>query len=166
MRWSEIGGERCSVARSLSVIGERWTILVLREAFLGVRRFEDLQRRTGAARPVLAERLKRLTEQEVLRRERYAERPDRYEYRLTEKGLELYPVIVSLMTWGDRWMDDGSGPPVRLVHLGCEGPLKAQMACGSCGEPVTARDVRPELSGAMDGGGDAVTDDRAVKALS
>jgi DNA-binding HxlR family transcriptional regulator len=144
MRWSEIGGERCSVARTLSVIGERWAMLVLREAFLGTRRFDDFQERTGASRPVLAERLKQLTEHDVLRRQQYAQRPDRYEYRLTEKGLELYPVIVSLMTWGDRWMDDGNGPPLKLTHLGCGGPLSPTYVCGSCGEPVTARDVRPD----------------------
>jgi DNA-binding HxlR family transcriptional regulator len=142
MRWSEIGGERCSVARTLSVIGERWTMLVLREAFRGVRRFEDFQRHTGASRPVLAERLRQLTADEVLRRERYAEKPDRYEYRLTAKGLDLYPVIVSLMSWGDTWMDDGSGPPLLLTHVDCAAPLAPTLACGSCGEPVTARDVR------------------------
>ncbi|GAA3389835.1 winged helix-turn-helix transcriptional regulator [Cryptosporangium minutisporangium] len=143
MRWSEIGAERCSVARTLSVIGERWTMLVLREAFLGVRRFEDFQQRTGASRPVLADRLRHLTADEVLGRHRYAEKPDRYEYRLTAKGLDLYPVIVSLMSWGDRWMDDGSGPPLRLTHLDCAGPLSPTLACGTCGVPVTARDVRP-----------------------
>lgn len=146
MRWSEIGNERCSVARTLSVIGERWTTLVLREAFLGTRRFEDFQQRTGAARPVLADRLRLLTTHEVLRKQRYAERPDRFEYRLTEKGLELYPVIVALMHWGDRWMDDGAGPPLQLTHLGCDGPLRPTLACGSCGEPVTARDVHPTPS--------------------
>ena len=142
MRWSEIGGERCSVARTLSVVGERWTMVVLRETFRGVRRVEDFQQRTGASRPVLADRLRQLTADEVLRRERYAEKPDRYEYRLTAKGLDLYPVIVSLMSWGDRWMDDGSGPPLRLTHLDCEGPLAPTLSCGTCGTPVTARDVR------------------------
>jgi DNA-binding HxlR family transcriptional regulator len=153
VKWSEIGGERCSVARTLAVIGERWTMLVLRETFVGVRRFEDFQRRTGASRPVLADRLRQLTEHEVLRKHRYAERPDRYEYRLTSKGLELYPVIVSLMAWGDRWMDDGDGPPLRLTHLDCSGPLSPTLACGTCGEPVTARDVRAEPTTARRGSG-------------
>lgn len=144
MRWSEIGNEHCSVARTLSVIGERWTMLVLREAFLGIRRFEEFQQRTGAARAVLSDRLRRLTDAGILRRRRYAEKPDRYEYRLTTKGLDLYPVIISLMSWGDRYLDDGSGPPVRLTHRDCDGPLSPTLACGTCGAPVTAHDVRAQ----------------------
>ncbi|MFI5957114.1 winged helix-turn-helix transcriptional regulator [Cryptosporangium sp. NPDC051539] len=146
MRWSEIGGERCSVARTLSVIGERWTMLVLREAFMGVRRFEEIQHRTGAARPVLSDRLRQLTEAGILRRVRYAEKPDRYEYRLTRKGVDLYPVIVSLMSWGDQHMDDGNGAPVRLTHRDCEGELSPTLSCGTCGRPVTAHDVRATTS--------------------
>ncbi|GAB3495177.1 winged helix-turn-helix transcriptional regulator [Amycolatopsis cihanbeyliensis] len=142
MRWSEIRNEHCSVARTLSVVGERWTMLVLREAFNRTRRFEDFQQRTGAPRPVLAERLRTLTEDGVLRRSRYAERPDRYEYRLTEKGLDLYPVVVSLMAWGDRWMAGEDGPPVRLTHGTCGVTTTPRLTCPTCGEPVHARDMR------------------------
>src|SRR5438094_9860809 len=104
MRWSRIAEQDGSVARALSVVGDRWTMLVLREAFMRTRRFEDFQVRTGAPRPALAERLRTLVDNGVLERRRYSERPDRYEYRLTDKGRDLYPVVVSLLRWGDRWM--------------------------------------------------------------
>jgi DNA-binding HxlR family transcriptional regulator len=142
VRWSEIGDQRCSVARTLSVIGERWTMLVLREAFLRTRRFDDFQRRTGAPRPILADRLRVLVEHGILERRPYGNHPDRYEYRLTEKGLDLYPVIVSLMTWGDRWMpDDDDIPPVQLQHKACGHVTHPELACPECGGWVGARDM-------------------------
>src|SRR3981081_535318 len=104
MRWSEIDQQDCSVARTLWVVGARWTLLVLREAFMRVRRFEDLQARTGAPRPVLAERVLVVGDYEVLERRQYSGRPDRFEDRLAEKGRDLYPVVVSILRWGDRWM--------------------------------------------------------------
>src|SRR5437588_10055946 len=101
MRWSEIDQQDCSVARSLSVVGDRWTMLVLREAFMRIRRFEDFQARTGAPRPVLADRLRILVDNGVLERRLYSQRPDRFEYRLTEKGPDPSPAAVSLPRWGD-----------------------------------------------------------------
>ena len=142
MRWSEIGDQRCSVARALSVIGERWTLLVLREAFLRTRRFDDFQRLTGAPRPILADRLRTLVDRGILERRPYGTHPDRHEYRLTEKGLDLYPVIVSLMEWGDRWMADELGPPVTLEHRGCGHEVTPVLACPDCGDRVQARDMR------------------------
>src|SRR5436853_5791286 len=141
MRWSEIDQQDCSVAQTLSVIGDRWTMLVLREAFMRTRRFEDLQARTGAPRPVLAERLKVLVDNGVLERRLYSERPDRFEYRLTEKGRDLYPVVVSLLSWGDRWMSGRIGPPVELRHKGCGHVMLPELACPECGEWLGARDV-------------------------
>jgi DNA-binding HxlR family transcriptional regulator len=146
MRWSDIGDQRCSIARTLSVIGDRWTLLVLREAFLRTRRFEDFQERTGAPRPVLAERLRVLVDQGVLERRRYHERPPRDEYRLTEKGIDLYPVLVSLLGWGDRWMADDLGPPVELRHKGCGAVMVPELACPACGEWVSARDVEAAVT--------------------
>ncbi len=140
MRWSEIGDLECSVARALSVVGDRWTVLVLREAFLRTRRFEDFQARTGAPRAVLAERLRALVAEGVLVRTRYSEQPARYEYRLTEKGLDLYPVLVALLRWGDRWMADGP-PPLELRHKDCGATMVPELACPACGEWVTATDV-------------------------
>ena len=141
MKWSEIGGQRCSVARTLSVIGERWTLLVLREAFMRTRRFDDFQRLTGAPRPILADRLRGLVEQGILERTPYGNHPDRYEYRLTEKGLDLYPVLVSLLRWGDHWMPDDDGPPVVLRHKHCGHEVHPELACPECGEWVGARDM-------------------------
>ena len=141
MRWNEIGDLTCSVARSLSVVGERWTLLVMRNAFLGMRRFEDFQRDLGTTRHRLADRLRKLVDNGILERERYQERPPRFEYRLTEKGRDLYPIIVSLTRWGDRWMAGKDGPPVELVHKACGKAAMPSLACPECGEPVGARDM-------------------------
>jgi DNA-binding HxlR family transcriptional regulator len=141
MRWSDIGDLTCSVARALSVVGDRWTLLILRDAFLGVRRFEDFQSRLGTTRHRLADRLRKLVEHGVLERVPYADRPPRFEYRLTEKGRDLYPVVVSLTRWGDRWMADADGAPVELVHRGCGRRIVPTLTCPECREPVGARDM-------------------------
>jgi DNA-binding HxlR family transcriptional regulator len=145
MRWSEIGRVPCSVARALSVIGDRWTLLVLRDAFLRTRRFEDFQRHLGATRHLLADRLRRLVGAGILERVPYQEKPTRYEYRLTAKGRDLYPVIVSLLRWGDRWMADADGPPLTLVHRACGHRMHPALVCPDCGEPIGPADVAPEL---------------------
>src|SRR5690242_13863308 len=98
----------CSIARALGVIGDRWTILILRDAFRGIRRFDDFRRDLEIARPVLADRLKKLVDAGVMVRRQYEERPPRYEYRLTPMGIELSPALVALMRWGDRWLNDGN----------------------------------------------------------
>ena len=133
--------QKCSIARSLELIGERWTILVIRDAFLGVRRFDDFQRSLGIARNVLQGRLERLVEGGVLERVRYQERPERFEYRLTEKGIDLWPVVVSLLAWGDRH-EAPDGPPVVLEHKGCGGRVNDRRICDECGALLEARDVR------------------------
>jgi len=141
MRWGDIGEATCSVARTLSVIGDRWTLLVLRDAFLGIRRFEDFRRDLGTSRHRLADRLRKLVHHGILERVCYQERPRRHEYRLTEKGKDLYPVIVSLVRWGDQWMAGADGPPVELVHRRCGHPIMPRLACPHCGEPVIAREM-------------------------
>ena len=148
MRWADVGDLTCSVARTLSVVGDRWTLLVLRDAFLGVRRFEDF-RAVGLTRHRLADRLKKLVAAGVLERVRYQERPPRFEYRLTEKGRDLYPVLVSLVRWGDRWMAGEAGPPVELIHRGCGHVVMPVLACPYCAEPVTARDMRAQAGPAL-----------------
>jgi len=148
MRWADVGDLTCSVARALSVVGDRWTLLVLRDAFLGVRRFEDF-RAVGLTRHRLADRLKKLVAAGVLERVRYQERPPRFEYRLTEKGRDLYPVLVSLVRWGDRWMAGEAGPPVELIHRGCGHVIMPVLACPYCAEPVTARDMRAQAGPAL-----------------
>lgn len=141
MRWADVGDLTCSVARTLSVVGDRWTLLVLRDAFLGVRRFEDFQA-VGLTRHRLADRLKRLVDAEVMARVRYQDRPPRFEYRLTEKGHDLYPIIVSMTRWGDRWMAGDAGAPIELEHRRCGHTVMPVLACPRCAEPVTARDMR------------------------
>jgi DNA-binding HxlR family transcriptional regulator len=134
-------GQVCSVARSLELIGERWTLLILRDVFRGIRRFDDIQRGLGVARNVLQSRLERLVEHGILERRRYQERPERFEYRLTEAGIDLWPVLVALLQWGDRHCAP-DGPPVVLEHRGCGGELDDRRICLKCGTPLQARDVR------------------------
>lgn len=142
MRWQDIGDMTCSIARALSVVGDRWTLLILRDTFLGMRRFEDFQSSLGITRHRLADRLRKLGDHGILDRVRYQERPARYEYRLTAKGRDLYPVIVSLVGWGDRWMAGKAGPPVQLVHLTCGHQISPMLACPDCGEHLAARDMQ------------------------
>ena len=131
--------DNCAVGNTMSVIGERWTLLVLREAFLGVRRFEQIQQHTGIARNILSDRLNTLVLHGILRRELYQERPERYEYRLTEKGLDLYPVLIATMDWGAKHL---GGEAITLTHKSCGTTAMPHLACPECGERVTARDVR------------------------
>ena len=135
-------GQSCSVARALEVIGERWTILIVRDAFLGIRRFDDFQRSLGIARNVLNARLQRLIDAGVLERRLYQERPARYEYRLTERGRDLWPALVSLMQWGDRHLGGDAGPPLAVEHRECGGIIDERRVCGACGAAVDVRDVR------------------------
>jgi DNA-binding HxlR family transcriptional regulator len=143
MLGSGYGNQNCSIARTLELVGERWTFLVLRDIFLGLHRFEELQRDLGIARNVLSARLERLVAEDVLTKVPYSERPPRYEYRLTDKGLDLWPAIVELLRWGDRHAAP-NGPPVILRHEGCGGELGERRVCTRCGEPLGAREVRPE----------------------
>jgi DNA-binding HxlR family transcriptional regulator len=141
------GPRRCSIARTLDVVGEKWALLAVREVFLGNRRFDEMVRRTGAPRDTLAARLRTLTGAGILERRQYCEHPARYEYRLTEAGRDLYPVIVSLMRWGDTHLAGEDGPPLVLEHRGGH-RMVPQLVCESCGEPVDARDTRPLPAGA------------------
>ncbi|HEX6959485.1 MAG TPA: helix-turn-helix domain-containing protein [Ferrovibrio sp.] len=131
------------MSRSLAVLGDRWTLLILRDCFLRVRRFEEFQASLGIARRVLSERLDKLVAEGVLRRELYQERPQRFEYRLTEKGLDLYPVILSLVHWGDRYYAGRAGPPMLHRHLACGHDFRSVLACSECGEAVRPQDVAP-----------------------
>jgi DNA-binding HxlR family transcriptional regulator len=145
MLGNDYRSQNCSIARALELVGERWTILVLRDVFLGRRRFDELQRDLGVARNVLAARLERLVAEGVLAKTPYQERPRRHEYRLTEKGLDLWPVIVELLRWGDRHAAPPAGPPILLRHRDCGGLLGEHRICERCGEPLGPRDVRAEL---------------------
>jgi DNA-binding HxlR family transcriptional regulator len=131
----------CSVARALEVLGDRWTLLVLRDAFRRVRRFEDFQRSLGVARNVLTDRLNRLVDEGIMRRVPYQERPVRFEYRLTEKGRELWPVMMTLMQWGDRHYDEPAGPPMVVRHRDCGGEVTGHLSCSKCGAELGPYDV-------------------------
>ena len=135
----------CAIGAAVGIIGERSTFLVLREGFNGVRRFDDMQRRTGMPRQVLSQRLARLVSEGLLRRVPYRESGERSrdEYRLTDKGLDLYPVLVALMQWGDRYAVGSAGPQVLLRHRDCGEPLRMQMACDAGHIVESARDVTP-----------------------
>jgi DNA-binding HxlR family transcriptional regulator len=137
---SDYADQTCSIARALEYVGERWTLLIIREAFLGTRRFDDYQARLGIARNVLQARLERLVDGGIVAREPYSERPPRYEYKLTAKGIDLWPVIVSLLQWGDKH-EAPDGPPVLLEHRDCGGKLDDRRRCLKCGAELERRDV-------------------------
>jgi DNA-binding HxlR family transcriptional regulator len=133
--------QSCSIAGALEVVGERWSLLIVRNVLLGLRRFDELQAQLGVARNVLQARLERLIDHGVLEKRRYQERPERFEYRLTEKGLELWPTIVALMQWGDRYAAPPRGPAVLLEHRGCGGAVDEHRICEACGARVTVREA-------------------------
>jgi DNA-binding HxlR family transcriptional regulator len=132
----------CSIARSLEVIGEWWTLLILRDAFLGVTRFEVFQERLGIARNILAKRLDTLVDAGILERRPYESARERYDYKLTEKGRALWPVLVSIRQWGDEWILGEGNEPVLLVHQGCGNRTTAELVCDHCGEVLDGRAVQ------------------------
>jgi DNA-binding HxlR family transcriptional regulator len=138
---SSVGHFNCSIARSLDVVGEWWTLLVLRDIFMGVRRFEAIQADLGIARNVLSDRLSTLVDHGVLTKRRYQEHPERYEYVLTDMGSELAPVLAALMRWGDRWLSP-DGPPMVGLHRECGQPVDWTGTCPHCGATIGPRDVR------------------------
>jgi DNA-binding HxlR family transcriptional regulator len=139
----DYAGQNCSIAASLELIGERWTLLIIRDAFLGTRRFDDFQARLGIARNVLQARLERLIEQGLVRRVKYQDRPPRFEYRLTAKGVELWPVLVALMKWGDKHAAP-AGPPLLLRHVDCGGEVDDHRICSKCSKPLQPDQVLAE----------------------
>ena len=143
MKWTDVSDMPCSVARSLSVVGDRWTMLILRNAFMRMRRFDDFQSSLGMTRHLLASRLKRLVEEGIFERQPYQQAPLRHEYVLTDKGKALHPVLMALANWGDDWMDKGMGPPLLYQHRPCGHVMRPVMVCGECREPLTATQVTP-----------------------
>ena len=137
-----LSNDLCSVAGTLEILGERWTMLVLREAFLGTHRFDDFHRNIGCARNILSERLQKLVANGILERRKYWDRPPRFEYRLTEKGIDLWPAIIALMQWGDRYVAGERGPAIVLEHKACEHESTPHLVCSHCGERVNARAMR------------------------
>lgn len=141
----EIVNRPCSVRRSLEVLGDRWTFLILREAFFGVRYYDQFLSNLGIATNILSVRLKGLVANGILDKQRDPDDARRVTYQLTEKGLDLYPVTLALMKWGDDWLADEDGPPLSLHHKECDQEFTAVLSCSQCGEPVKAQEVRYEV---------------------
>lgn len=139
MQWRAVRETSCSVARALSVVGERWTMLILREAFFGRRRFDEFQAGTGIARNILSARLHALVLNGIFDRIEDVGDDRHIEYRLTKKGIDLYPVLLALMRWGDAWMADPQGPPVTLVHRECGHKTTPALTCSHCGGAIEPR---------------------------
>lgn len=140
MKRTSVGHMHCSVARSLDVVGEWWTLLIVRNMLMGQRRFEEIQADLGIARNILSDRLSTLVEHGIVDRVRYMEHPDRYEYVLTQKGRELFPVIAAIMAWGDAW-ESPDGPPLVFQHS-CGHTVAAGATCSACGGALTLDTVR------------------------
>jgi DNA-binding HxlR family transcriptional regulator len=140
LAWST---ENCTVGRTMTILGERWTFVVLREVFNGVRRFDDISRHSGIPRQVLSNRLALLVEQGILRREPYQDPGERarHEYRLTDKGFDLYPVLVAIAAWGDRYVADRAGPPVEFAHRDCGAEVRTVLECHDGHRVERPRDV-------------------------
>ena len=150
MRWDDIDKQVCSVARALSVVGECWTMLIMRDAFLGTRRFDKFQHNLGITRHRLSERLGKLVDSGVLVKVPYNQRPLRHEYRLTRKGLALYPVMMSLARWGDDWMDhEEEGAPLEYVHQTCGHKMRPVLTCSECAQALHPEKVTPQLGPAL-----------------
>src|SRR5689334_22652248 len=129
-------GQNCSLASTLELIGERWTLLIIRDALMGVTRFDGFLARLGIARNVLTDRLKSLVDNGILTRVEYQQRPPRHEYQLTSRGRDLTPVVVALTEWGDRHLAGPAGPPRLFEHAGCGGPVTAELICAKCTAPI------------------------------
>jgi DNA-binding HxlR family transcriptional regulator len=141
----DIAVDNCTIGRTMAILGEKWTVEVLREVFTGIRRFDDMRLRTGIPRQVLSNRLARLVDEGVLRRVPYQEpgARQRHEYRLTEKGFDLYPVLVAVREWGDRHLADPEGPPLATVHRGCGADVGVHLRCADGHDVGSPRDVLP-----------------------
>jgi DNA-binding HxlR family transcriptional regulator len=141
MRHKSFEEMNCSVAQTLEVVGEWWTMLIIRDCFLGVTRFDEFQQRLGISRNILTDRLDHLVSRRVLARVPYHEHPVRHEYRLTERGRDLWLTLTAMRQWGDRWEAE-DGPPVTIEHKDCRRQTTIVPTCSACGEELDARSVR------------------------
>ncbi|MCI0749404.1 MAG: helix-turn-helix transcriptional regulator [Nevskiales bacterium] len=144
MKRTQLSGQPCAVARAMDIVGELWSFMIIRNVFLGVRRFEGLRKNLGISRKVLSERLALLVARGVLERRRYQDAPPRDEYRLTPMGVDLFPVLMALARWGNRWLVDEKGPPIQYVHK-CGQTTPGRLICTGCGEELGAHNVRALL---------------------
>jgi DNA-binding HxlR family transcriptional regulator len=160
-RTADYSRQICSVAATLEVVGDPWTLLILRDAFADVRRFEQWQERLGVARNVLAARLKSLVAHGVLEKRLYSQHPPRHEYALTAKGRDLHGVLLTMAAWGDRHVYSHGGP-VEFEHKACGAPFEPQVTCKACGEPVRPGDLKRNAGGATATVGEALADSSAA----
>jgi len=145
MRWEEVDTQVCSIARALAVFGDRWTLLIVRDAFRRIRRFSEFQTSLGITKHRLSDRLNRLVDVEIFEKVLYDEKRGRYEYRLTQKGLDLYPVMMSVVQWGDKWAVDEDGSPVTFTHTSCGHITHPRYVCDVCDEDIVAKAICPEV---------------------
>jgi len=145
MRWEEIDTQVCSIARALAIFGDRWTLLVIRDAFRKIRRFSEFQTSLGITKHRLSDRLTRLVEEGILDKVLYDEKRSRYEYRLTQKGLDLYPVLMTIVQWGDKWACDDDGAPINFIHESCGHVTHPKCVCDVCNEEINAKLLIPEV---------------------
>lgn len=141
MRWKEVSQQTCSISRSLAIFGDTWTLLVIRQIFLRIRRFSDIQASLGITKHRLSDRLNRLIEEDIIYKELYDAKANRYEYRLTERGLDIYPILMSITQWGNKWASDDDGDPVTYVHKSCGHVMNPVMICGHCGDKLDPTQV-------------------------
>ncbi len=141
MLYHDYPGQECSIAASLEVVGERWSLLIIRDVLRGKRRFDQIQTSLGIARNVLTKRLHRLIETGILERRPYQTSPERFEYFLTEKGLDLWPVLMAYLEWGDKYCEPESGPPRLIVHKDCGGEVDGRRICQKCGAHLDVREA-------------------------
>jgi DNA-binding HxlR family transcriptional regulator len=134
--------QNCSIARPLSILGERWTLLILREVSLGSRRFDEIQSTLGVATNVLSARLATLLDEGIIQRRPYGEHPKRFEYRLTRKGADLQPILLAFLRWGDEYTAGPKGPPLETVHATCGHAFHMVPTCSHCSEEVRPQDLR------------------------
>jgi len=145
MKRTQFADQPCGVARAMDIVGELWAFMIIRNVFLGVRRFEGLRANLAISRKVLSERLELLVERGILERRPYQDRPPRHEYRLTPMGVDLFPVLMALARWGNRWLAGAAGAPIEFVHRKCGQVTSARVVCSHCGEDLGAHNVQPQL---------------------
>ncbi len=144
MRWEEVDSQTCSMARALAIFGDRWTLLIIRDAFRRIRRFSDFQKSLGINKHRLSDRLNRLVEAKILEKRAASDGGPHKEYRLTEKGIELYPVLLAVAQWGDKWECENDGPPLVFRHKSCGQLTRPRYTCSACNEEIDARSIIPE----------------------
>ena len=145
MKWDEISTQCCSVAKATSIFGDKWTLMILRQMFMGMRKFSEIQQSLEITKHRLTDRLNRLIEQGIIFKHLYDDKYNRFEYRLTEKGVDLYAVFITIGQWGDKWEADGDGPPVQYVHKECGQVADPVLSCSCCGGKLTPKNIAVQI---------------------